>query len=111
MSVRPETAGLVRLPQKTGRVPVVAISYTEHEEEVFDYLRALIAMGEKSERGLTLTEEVRCSAVSLEACTAGAVKALDWLTALAHCRTPCVSAMGIPLGGRVGVYGQSEGER
>ncbi|XP_017063231.1 protein farnesyltransferase/geranylgeranyltransferase type-1 subunit alpha [Drosophila eugracilis] len=45
------------LAQDDGPNPVVAIAYSQKFREVFDYMRAIIARGEKSQRALDLTTD------------------------------------------------------
>ncbi|KAH8409426.1 hypothetical protein KR222_003792 [Zaprionus bogoriensis] len=56
-SERPEWSDVTPLPQDDGTNPVVAIAYSPKFREVFDYMRAIIAKGEKTQRALDLTTE------------------------------------------------------
>ncbi|XP_064540876.1 protein farnesyltransferase/geranylgeranyltransferase type-1 subunit alpha [Drosophila montana] len=56
-SERKEWADVTPLPQDDGPNPVVSIAYRPKFREVFDYMRAIIAKGEKSQRALELTTE------------------------------------------------------
>lgn len=67
LHLRRELLDVVPLPPLRGTVPVVQIEYDDRAREVLSYLRAFIALGEKSERALTITGEVRliCSVCSI----------------------------------------------
>ncbi|KAH8377043.1 hypothetical protein KR093_002940 [Drosophila rubida] len=56
-SERDDWADVTPLPQDDGPNPVVSIAYSPKFREVFDYMRAIIAKGEKSQRALDLTTE------------------------------------------------------
>jgi Protein prenyltransferase alpha subunit repeat len=59
LHLRRELLDVVPLPLPHARVPVVEIDYSDQAREVLSYLRAFIALGEKSERALAITGEVR----------------------------------------------------
>jgi protein farnesyltransferase/geranylgeranyltransferase type-1 subunit alpha len=59
-SKRPEWSDVEPLPQDDGPHPVVPISYTKQFKESMDYLRAVLAIDERSSRSLELTAEVIC---------------------------------------------------
>ncbi|KAK3930713.1 Protein farnesyltransferase/geranylgeranyltransferase type-1 subunit alpha [Frankliniella fusca] len=54
---RPHWKDVTPVPQDDGPVPVVAIAYTEQFREIYDYFRAILRSGEKSERVLELTND------------------------------------------------------
>ncbi|KAH8341613.1 protein farnesyltransferase/geranylgeranyltransferase type-1 subunit alpha [Drosophila kikkawai] len=56
-SARSEWADVEPLAQDDGTNPVVSIAYSQMFREVFDYMRAVIARGEKSQRALDLTTD------------------------------------------------------
>ncbi|ALC38174.1 CG2976, partial [Drosophila busckii] len=56
-SEREDWSDITPLPQDDGPSPVVSIAYSPKFREVFDYVRAIIAKGEKSQRALDLTTE------------------------------------------------------
>ncbi|KAH8298079.1 hypothetical protein KR018_006243 [Drosophila ironensis] len=56
-SERPEWKDVQPLEQDDGPSPVVSIAYSQKFREVFDYMRAVIAKGEKSQRALNLTTD------------------------------------------------------
>ena len=50
---------IVPIPQDDGGPnPLAAIAYTEEYSEAISYLRAVMAQDEKSDRALTLTEDI-----------------------------------------------------
>ncbi|XP_022919776.1 protein farnesyltransferase/geranylgeranyltransferase type-1 subunit alpha [Onthophagus taurus] len=54
---RPEWKDVEPIPQYDGEDPVVSIAYSEEFVDVYNYLRAIMKMEEKSERALELTED------------------------------------------------------
>ncbi|KAH8257729.1 hypothetical protein KR038_009140 [Drosophila bunnanda] len=56
-SARSEWADVEPLAQDDGNNPVVSIAYSQMFREVFDYMRAIIARGEKTQRALDLTTD------------------------------------------------------
>ncbi|XP_017153794.1 protein farnesyltransferase/geranylgeranyltransferase type-1 subunit alpha [Drosophila miranda] len=56
-SERAEWADIAPLAQDDGPNPVVSIAYSQKFREVFDFMRAIIAKGEKSQRALDLTTD------------------------------------------------------
>ncbi len=59
IDLRRELLDVSPIPLCHNRVPVVEIDYTDETREVLSYLRAFVAKGEKSERALALTGQVR----------------------------------------------------
>lgn len=53
---RDEWKDVVPLAQDDGPHPIVAIAYSEQFKDAYDYFRAILKSGEKSERALALTE-------------------------------------------------------
>lgn len=54
-----EWEDIVPIPQDDGGPdPLAAIAYTEEYSEAMSYLRAVMAQDEKSDRALTLTEDI-----------------------------------------------------
>lgn len=54
-----EWEDVVPIPQDDGGPnPLAAIAYTEEYSEAMSYLRAVMALDEKSDRSLTLTEHI-----------------------------------------------------
>jgi protein farnesyltransferase/geranylgeranyltransferase type-1 subunit alpha len=53
-------ADVVPIPQDDGPNPLVSITYKPEYSEAMDYLRAVMAAGEHSERVLDLTMDVIC---------------------------------------------------
>lgn len=54
---REEWSDVVPLSQDDGPHPIVAIAYSDKFRDMYDYFRAILKSGEKSERALALTED------------------------------------------------------
>lgn len=59
LHLRQELHDVAPIPPRHDKVPIVEIDYTDEAREVLSYLRAFVAMGEKSERALAVTGQVR----------------------------------------------------
>jgi protein farnesyltransferase/geranylgeranyltransferase type-1 subunit alpha len=79
----PEWADVKPLAQDDGPAPVVPIAYPPRYVEVMDYLRAILALNEVSERALRLTTE---------AIAQNAANYTAW-----HHRRACLFALGSDL--------------